>query len=151
MDTFDSRLQIIQSDFPNLGRQSKITSPRDEAYNCIGWAAQDSKRWWWPNTDYYWPIPVGEPSEEHFIQAFQKLGYKKCRNGRLKKGYEKIVFYVDSNKSVTHAARQLSNGSWTSKLGEEYDIEHATPEGLNGAAYGRASFYMERKSEKLKS
>ena len=147
MDTYDFELRTIQNHFPNLKQQVlKITSPQDVGYNCIGWAAQDDKRCWWPDSDdyYYWPIAVGDASEEHFIQAFQILGYKRCRTARLRKGYEKIAFYLDSDKNVTHAARQLTNGLWTSKLGEEYDIEHATPEGLNGVAYGQAAFYMKR-------
>ena len=146
MGTFDFELQTIQSHFPNLKHQAfKITSPQDAGYNCIGWATRDDKNCWWPDPDYYWPIPVSESSEEHFIRAFQELGYAKCRTSRLRKGYEKIAFYIDSDKNVTHAARQLPGGLWTSKLGEEYDIEHATPEGLNGVAYGQASFYMKRK------
>lgn len=137
MGASDFELQIIQSHFPNLKHQAlKITSPQDTGYNCIGWAARDDKRCWWPDPDYYRSIPIGESTQEHFIRAFQELGYAKCRTGRSRKGYEKIVFYIDSNKDVTHAAHQLPSGLWTSKLGREHDIEHATPEGLNGEAYG---------------
>jgi hypothetical protein len=36
----------------------------------------------------------------------------------------------------THAARQLDNGKWTSKLGQLEDIEHESLEALSGAVYG---------------
>jgi hypothetical protein len=42
-------------------------------------------------------------------------------------------------------ARQLSTGKWTSKLGRDMDIEHDSPEVLNGPAYGEASIFMKKR------
>jgi hypothetical protein len=37
-------------------------------------------------------------------------------------------------------------GKWTSKLGRGIDIEHDSPEILNGSAYGIAKIFMKRKT-----
>jgi hypothetical protein len=50
---------------------------------------------------------------------------------------------VDAQGSPTHAARQLDNGRWTSKLGELEDIEHSLRD-LEGAAYGTVVQVMKR-------
>ena len=47
---------------------------------------------------------------------------------------EKVALYARAGEP-THAARQLSSGRWTSKLGPEEDLEHSL-EGLAGPAYG---------------
>ena len=44
----------------------------------------------------------------------------------------------------THAARQLPNGWWTSKLGPSFDIEHATPEAVAGGVYGDPVLFLSR-------
>jgi hypothetical protein len=50
-------------------------------------------------------------------------------------GYEKVVIYGDSGRA-RHAARQLADGRWTSKLGSCLDIVHNTPDDVAGAVYG---------------
>jgi hypothetical protein len=55
------------------------------------------------------------------------------------------VIYVDSSGTPTHMARQLSNGNWTSKLGDAEDIEHAQLEQLEGDIYGVAYQFLRRK------
>ena len=41
-------------------------------------------------------------------------------------------------------ARQLENGQWTSKLGNDIDITHPTVEALEDGEYGTAVQYMRR-------
>jgi len=41
-----------------------------------------------------------------------------------------------SIKEVTHAALQLRDGTWTSKLGKLALIRHRTPQDLDGPSYG---------------
>ncbi|MEG3937912.1 hypothetical protein QT995_07080 [Microcoleus sp. S36b_A3] len=65
-----------------------------------------------------------EETLEEYIQAYEMLGYEICKGDRLEVGYQKIGLYVDSKGIPTHAARQLPNGKWTSKLGWLEDIEH---------------------------
>jgi hypothetical protein len=62
------------------------------------------------------------------------VGYAPCADGSLEPGYEKAALYA-TDEGPTHAARQLSNGRWTSKLGPDDDIEH-TLEGLVSPVYG---------------
>jgi hypothetical protein len=45
----------------------------------------------------------------------------------------------------THATRQLETGKWTSKLGNEEDIEHDLPELVGGGVYGEIALFMKRK------
>jgi hypothetical protein len=140
------------SDFPNLreGDHTK-TSDASQEYNCIAWAAEDTSAWWWPSLELgrsYWPEGIPrEETVEAFVAAFRTKGYEPCDIGSLEVGFEKIALYVDANNIPTHAARQLKNGHWTSKLGGFEDIEHLTVECLQGDApyqYGRASLYMKR-------
>lgn len=52
-----------------------------------------------------------------FIQAFQSIGYEVCASDNLEAGFQKLAIYADYTGKLTHAARQLLNGKWTSKLG----------------------------------
>ena len=58
-----------------------------------------------------------------------------CGNGSLEDGYEKVAIYARDGE-LTHAARQLRDGRWTSKLGKYEDIEHDSLEALYGDGYG---------------
>ena len=64
-------------------------------------------------------------------------------DGSLEEGFEKVVIYV-KGVAPTHAARQLSSGWWTSKLGREWDIVHKRVEDVEGAVYGQAAQFMRR-------
>ena len=44
----------------------------------------------------------------------------------------------------THAAVQLNDGRWSSKLGVHEDISHRTPESLESELYGVVNCYMRR-------
>ena len=132
--------------FPKLSTTSyQITSPRTYSYNCIAWAAMDQDNWWWPDEDgcYYWPDEAPrEETIEAFIQAYGLSGYEVCDDAQLEAGFEKIALYALNNRPK-HAARQLNNGNWTSKLGQLEDIEH-TLDGLVGNAYGAVVQFMRR-------
>jgi hypothetical protein len=135
-------------EFPNLSKPSEgmeITSPKDAHYNCIGWAADDKVlRFWWPTTLYYWPRGVArEVSRDAFVAAFQTRGFEPCDDESLEDGYIKIALYEQGGEP-THAARQLPDGRWTSKLGKNHDITHNTVRGVEGPLYGRAVLYMRR-------
>lgn len=96
-------------------------------------------------TGYHWPPGVPkEVTKSAFIEAYRSIGYEVCDGPSLEAGFEKIALYVDSDDSPTHAARQLPNGNWTSKLGDFEDIEHPTLDCLNGDLYGRPVVYLAR-------
>ena len=136
--------------FPHLTEGSfSVTSPKDVRYNCIAWAAGDDGACWWPDNFSigYWPSDVPrEETLESFIRLFESSDYIPCNNSGLEDGFEKIALFVDLQGRPTHAAKQLSSGKWTSKLGELEDIEHNTLEGLSGSSYGSVSIIMKRPS-----
>ena len=103
-----------------------ITSPETPDYNCVAWAAEDTVRWWEPDPmgDYYWPeaVPRGYTLES-YVLAYKALGYETCTDTKLEEGYKKIAIYIRNDGRPTHAARQLINGNWTSKLGKCFDVE----------------------------
>jgi len=130
--------------FPRLTDENfEITSPRTIKYNCIAWTAGAMDRWWQPGV--HWP--VNSSRNDHgignLVEAFRALGYEECENGTLEDGFEKVAFY-GSGMMYTHAARQISDGRWTSKLGQLEDIVHATVDALSGGDYGEVLQYMRR-------
>jgi hypothetical protein len=137
----------FSSQFPSLHPRfcDGDVSPATSSYNCIAWAAGETAAWWEPHPDYYWPEGVSlDYTLPAYIAAFQTRGFDICANGSLEPGVEKIVLY-EINGYPTHAARQLANGNWTSKLGHFEDIQHTDLGCLEGPLYGSARIYMKRK------
>jgi hypothetical protein len=116
-------------------------------YNCVAHAAAQSNKWWWPTGRYFWPPGVRRAeSIEAFISAFRTLGYTPCDDGDLQEDLEKVAIYA-KNGRPTHVARQLGSGRWTSKLGEQIDIEHATVAAVAGNQYGQPVCFMQRRRQ----
>ncbi len=93
----------------------------------------------------YWPplVPRVE-SAEAFAQAFAELGYERCATAGFEQGVEKIAVYVGSNGAPKHAASQLSDAKWTSKLGKLEDITHGTPAAVSNEDHGMAAVFFRR-------
>lgn len=130
--------------FPNLASSSwEKTSEPSVRYNCIAWALGDTNRHWWPHRQSFWPASVLRLcTPEAFAKAFRTRGYEPCEDGSLEPGFEKVVLYLREGVP-THAARQLPSGRWTSKLGEEMDLQHEL-DALDGPAYGKPERYFRR-------
>src|SRR5438132_8524617 len=124
----DSRPDL-EALFPNLRKEGfLVTSEPDEDYNCIAHAAGVNDIPWWPTAettpDVYWPPGVTrEETLEAFVIAYAAIGYVPCDNSSLEPGFEKVALYASTRGHPKHAARQLSSGAWTSKLGRLDDIE----------------------------
>lgn len=122
-------------------------------YNCIAWAAGVDNEWWWPLNlaGYEWPgirrEALGQETIENFVSAFETKGFKTCKHGWYKRGFEKIALYVDADDHPKHAARLLSSGIWTSKLGDDEDIAHKRLRCLEGRQYGRARVFLEKPNQ----
>lgn len=146
--SFDTDIEKI---FPNIRAYGyTVTSPDSTLYNCIAWAVEDNTRWWWPDPMmmYYWPHDVPrEETIDAFIRLFESIGYTTCKDGDYETGYQKISVYVDRNGTPTHAARQLNNGKWTSKLGRLKDIEHNNEDAFRASDYGIVGVYLRKKSK----
>lgn len=132
--------------FPRLrGRSYQITSPQDQNYNCIAFAAGDTKTWWWPDEagEDTWPDGIVRAETiAAFRDAFRTLGYLECDDDQLEPGFERIALFALEGHPK-HAARQLPNGRWTSKLGRMEDIEHGLDD-LSGTLYGSVVLLMKR-------
>jgi len=138
----------LQSLFPGLNSGNYAeTSEETDQYNCIAWAAGSDDAWWEPADPYYWPdgIPTDDRLE-NLVKVFEGMGYQICDDGRLEAGFEKIAVYGGGGV-YEHAARQLVNGKWTSKIGGFEDIEHDTVEALEGNEYGKVIHYMRRPTQ----
>jgi hypothetical protein len=146
--TLDIRT-MLTANFPKLFNHyvSDEISDATPVYNCIAWAyGTDKERFWPKSTQYGYSWPPGITNEinlEAFKELYASIGYKECRNGEYERGYEKIVVFVNSQSVPTHAARQLTSGTWTSKLGNNVDIDH-TIEGMDNGYYGTAKLFMKR-------
>jgi hypothetical protein len=107
--------------FPKLTPDNhQVRSPATITYNCVAWAMQDSEHWWEPGV--FWRPDLWPPDDSGIgtlEAAFKAIGYVSCeRNATLEAGFEKVALYALGSSLWTHAARQLSNGKWTSKLGK---------------------------------
>ena len=133
---------------PGLMRSGfQITSPESLVYNCVAWAAGDDTDWWNHESQFYWPDwAPRSPEIEALIQVFAGLGYAICDAVEKEQGYDKVALYALDGQ-WQHAARQLEDGQWTSKLGRFEDITHPSPEDVNSEVFGNVHCIMRRPSE----
>lgn len=145
--TFSDLVRAMQVRFPNLTvENSRPTSAYDEGYNCIAWAAEDTDYWWWPDVmgQHYWLADVPrEETLDAFVRAYGMKGYTQRCDSTMEPGRQKVAIYVASSGKPTHAARQLLDGWWASKLGQQIDIEHEFA-ALDGPAYGSVAVVLAR-------
>lgn len=140
-------MELVIPEFPNSYIEPfLLTSPETPHYNCIAWAFEDDTKWYWPDPDdiYYWPSEISrEITIDSFIELYSLKNYTVCNSSDFELGIEKIAIFTDANGFPTHAARQLENGLWTSKLGQSNDIQH-TIFAMNNSFYGNATVFMSR-------
>lgn len=144
----DLMRDLLEQLFPRLQTAGfDITSPRDSRYNCVAWAAEDTRRWWWPGEPpfSFWPAGVQrEESVASFIEAFATLGYQVTESGGHDPHFERVAIFASNDGVPTHMARQLPDGSWTSKLGQLEDIAHRDVAGVTGVDYGAVAAFLQR-------
>ena len=135
----------LERGFPKLAAAGyEKTSEATGSYNCIAWAAEDTRLWWWPQEDSYWPSwSTREVTIPCFERTFRWLGYRVCGNSRLEFGYEKVALYAIGD-DPKHMARQLRDGTWTSKCGAAEDITHFTLDAVESNDYGSPVLFMKR-------
>lgn len=127
--------------FPNIcDVQNKKTSEATSTYNCIAWAFEESHRIWWPCKRGYWPTSFDSLTvAEAFDKWFAEDGWEETKDATVEPDVKKIALYM-LNGDPTHAARQLSTGLWTSKLGWDpsfgIDLSHQLAD-LDGPSYGQ--------------
>ena len=139
---------FLEAIFPRLTQDNhSVTSQPSKRYNCIAWAAGQNAKWWWPGPDVefeYWPENATRAETlDAFQEAFASVGYTICQGADFEPGFDKVALFADDKNRPKHAARQLPNGRWTSKLGILEDIEHALHD-LEGSEYGKVVVLMKR-------
>ena len=122
-----------------------VAPPADPAFNCVAWAAGVTDAWWWPaDPDAYWPPQVpDEVPVAAVAAALGTVGYVPCADGRYEEGAEKAAVYARAGVP-THVACQRPGGRWSSQLGRDCVVTHATPGGVEGAVYGAVVAYLRR-------
>jgi hypothetical protein len=136
--------------YPRLAADGgKEKSPKTSKYNCVAWAAAwDKNNWWQPDTfepGMYWPEGVQRDGTiQCFICLFETLGYHKCDSSKMEIFYEKVAIYENVFGEFKHVAREKISGVWWSKLGEDQDVYHNTPEGLECSGYGKPKQILKR-------
>jgi len=126
-----------RSSFPNVGKFDILAPSTGKAgtrggYNCIAHTLRIYDRWVWPGSRI-----------ADFDKLYGAAGYRRVRglNFRFNPKMEKIVLYAKRGKKgkieCTHGCRQLTDGTWTSKLGAGPLIRHASPDSVDGPSYGR--------------
>jgi hypothetical protein len=143
----------IDREFPGLAATGyQITSEATIVYNCIAWAVGDTSRWWECDEEgpidvpgVYWPEGAKYGfSLDALISAYETRGYSICQDAGLEEGFEMLALYAEKGES-RHAAKQLDDGRWSSKLGELEDVSHANPGDISGQCYGAVACFMRRR------
>jgi hypothetical protein len=135
-----------ETEFPHLGSWTK-SSERSDQYNCAAFAAGDQSQKWdpFPPGLHYWPVNFARSyASDVWVRVYATIGYSVCADGELEDSYEKIVIYTNAYGGVEHVARQLPDGRWTSKIGDEEDIIHESPQSLS-VGYGQPTIFMRRR------
>lgn len=139
---------FVLRNFPNIDIEGFIvTSDLNPTYNCFAWAGNDDTKCWLPfkSKYYFWYTDNTALTLENVINNYSHIGYTEItESSDLEEGYDKVAIYIDEGGEPSHAARQVENGKWTSKLGDREDIEHSTPECLESDSYGKVKVILKR-------
>jgi hypothetical protein len=145
----------MQSGFPNLGGNYEVLAARTPpsnlaqyftTYNCIAHTIGVHTQWVWPSSR-----SDGKAFAADFDRLYGQYGFQRVSDldFSLQAGFEKIVLYgnvVNGVVEATHGAHQEADGTWTSKLGSNPLIRHATPQAVAGGTYGQPiAVYVRRR------
>jgi hypothetical protein len=142
-DTHPAFIRFTDPRIRSLSPYLRVIGPPTDRFNSIAWAASDTQAWWWPAGPFWPPNVQQAETVDAFVKAFETLGYRVCADASAESGYEKVAIHTDEDGCPIHAARQLPNGKWTSKLGglelvEYDDVDILIP------IYGRIALFMKR-------
>ena len=136
---------LLTTAFPNLANEGfEIVDEPSPRYNCIAYAAGDTGRWWWPDGINHWPPWATLTNRiESLQEALAGQGYEQCDDGTAEVGYQKVALY-EARGEMQHAAAQMPNGRWRSKMGRGPVIEHLSPDSLSEGPYGNPTVFMRK-------
>ncbi len=134
----------IKKHFPNLTFESfKYTSEKTDDYNCAAWSIEIEDEW----IQFRDPKGMLDVSITTYINYFTNLGFSITNDKNFEEGVKKIAIYKNEQDEFKHVARLMSNGKWTSKIGDWEDIEHDTLEVLADRSYGKPCLIMEKRKD----
>lgn len=118
------------------------------SYNCLAFAAGDTARWWDPleQPGLYWPPGVARgDTVGDWAKALATVGFSVNPEGSplLEPQVVQVALFANQGKA-SHAARQLKDGWWASKMGGIEDIEHRLPADLERGTYGQVTLWLKR-------
>ena len=130
---FGDRRDDLYAQFPSLlASPHNITSEATDVYNCVAWVRRELDRWYEP--EFFWPKGVPQPVDDDdlpcYLALFESWGYEHCAHPEYEEGYLKIAIYADAN-AFQHVAKQLRDGTWSSKAGPLHDLRHHDLAALN--------------------
>jgi hypothetical protein len=129
---FGDRRDDLYAQFPSLlGSGHRITSEATDTYNCVGWVRRELDRWYEP--EIFWPEDVPQPVDDDdlpcYLALFESWGYVRCAGPKYEQGFLKLAIYADE-QAFQHVAKQLRDGTWSSKAGHLHDLRHNELEAL---------------------
>jgi hypothetical protein len=147
-----TKLDDLHAQFPSLAACShRITSPPDDNYNCVAWVNRTLDRWYEPGIN--WPSDVPEPDGDEdlacYVALFEKWFFETCDGPEYEPGFLKIAIYADG-QFFQHVARQLRDGSWSSKAGRMHDLRHQELDALHPSGImrnARPVVFMKREDD----
>jgi hypothetical protein len=127
-------LDDLYARFPALDEHNhRITSQDTDDYNCVAWVERSLHAWWEPG--FCWPDDLEVPDDgdlEAYVELFTRWGYERCPDPAFERGYLKIALYA-RDQNFFHVAKQLRDGSWSSKAGVLHDLKHSELAALEGS------------------
>jgi hypothetical protein len=125
-------LEDLYAQFPSLrDSRHRITSSPTDEYNCVAWVPRELDRWYDP--ELFWPDDIPKPDGDDdldcYVALFESWGFERCEDERYEDGFLKIAVYT-VGQSFQHVAKQLRDGSWSSKGGVLHDFRHCTLDAL---------------------
>ena len=158
-ETFQKFLDQGMAYYPGMTPSNwEAVGEATDQYNCIANSMGRKDTWMFPSFE-----------KGPYLQMYQNEGYLplESMDYRFQPGLEKVVLYgvgpsdpgywdmvkgaisahmgnTDRSLLITHAARQESDGVYTSKFGAQELVATASPEDVAGEAYGRPLVVLAR-------
>ena len=139
-------MQDIRRTFPSLNRRNcKKKSPDDFNYNCLAFVLGDRANWWEPPGEFgfYWPPGFSPDLKVETVTAIIKLhGFVMELEPNAIPFADSVAIYAKGGE-WEHFAK-FTDGTWTSKIGEDHDIAHSSLKLLEGDLYGKVVKILSR-------
>jgi hypothetical protein len=134
-----------------------IRSGSTAEYNCVAWTVDDFQQPWTPMPPipgpagfetvggYFWPEDVPPlMGIETVVQLYENRGFQRCHDATPAEGFDRIAIYGFDGIVCQHVAVQRDGESWSSKMGDNADVEHPDPYAIEAGMIGHVRVLMRR-------